>query len=200
VIDVGANIGQFAVACAKLFPDVVVHSFEPQPEAVKQLGRNVAGLESVRVYPVALGAEAGEATLHVNSHSHSSSFLKLGARHRSAFPRAEEMYTIKVPLSTLDEAMQTGSLEPPMLLKLDVQGYEPQVLAGATATLKNVAYVLMELSFRPLYEGEATFMQVAADMEAKGFRLLRPVGWLDDPCNGEVLQVDALFEQRGGDA
>src|SRR5215467_11562265 len=65
VIDVGANVGQFAVACAKVF-GVPVHSFEPEPGALDRLRRNVAGLSRVIVHPVALGAHTGEAAFHVN--------------------------------------------------------------------------------------------------------------------------------------
>src|SRR5712672_3596079 len=60
VIDVGANVGQFAVACAKMFPGGAVHSFEPLPHCFKQLRGHVAGLDRVRVYPVALGEQDGE--------------------------------------------------------------------------------------------------------------------------------------------
>ena len=86
------------------------------------------------------------------------------------------------------------------MLKLDVQGYEPQVLEGATETLKRVNYVLLEASFRPLYEGEGVFMEIARVMEGRGFDFLRPVDWLIDPRNGEILQMDALFvksDRRG---
>jgi len=105
IVDVGANIGQFAVACAKIFPGVAVHSFEPLPHCLKQLDRNAARLGGVRIYPVALGEQAGEATIHVNSHSHSSSILSLGDRHRQAFPGAREIQTIRVPVSTLDREL-----------------------------------------------------------------------------------------------
>ncbi len=197
IIDVGANVGQFAVACAKIFPGVAVHSFEPLPHCLKQLGRNVARL-GVRVYPVALGEHAGEATIHVNSHSHSSSILSLGDRHRQAFPDAREIQAIRVPVSTLDRELESVSLENPVLLKLDVQGYEPQVLNGATETLKRVDYVILEASFRPLYEGEKVFIEIARMMEDRGFEFLRPVAWLSDPHNGEVLQMDALFARAAG--
>lgn len=198
VIDVGANVGQFAVACVKIFSDVTVHSFEPLPGCVMKLKQNVARLGGVHVYPIALGGQSGEVMFHVNSHSHSSSILALGERHRSAFPHAREIDMIKVPLSTLDREMETVSLEPPVLLKLDVQGYEPQVLEGATETLKKVDYVLLEASFRPMYEGERTFMEIARMMEERGFEFLRPVAWLNDPRSGEVLQTDALFARRSG--
>jgi FkbM family methyltransferase len=197
VIDVGANVGQFTVACAKIFRGVSVHSFEPLPECVERLKRNVAGLGGVRVYPRALGEASGEVMMHVNSHSHSSSVLALGERHRRAFPDAREIDAIKVKISTLDLEMKLMSLERPVLLKLDVQGYEPQVLEGATETLNKVDYVLLEASFRPMYEGEETFMDIVRTMEGRGFEFLRPVGWLSDPHNGEVLQIDALFMKSG---
>jgi FkbM family methyltransferase len=198
VIDVGANVGQFAVACAKIFPGVSVHSFEPLPDCVKQLNRHVARLGDVRVYPFALGAQGGEVVLHVNSHRHSSSILSLGERHLKAFPDAREIQAIRVPISTLDRELESVSLESPVLLKLDVQGYEAQVLNGATETLKRVDYVLLETSFRPLYEGEKTFMEIARMMEDRSFEFLRPVDWLSDPLNGEVLQMDALFARAAG--
>jgi FkbM family methyltransferase len=197
VVDVGANVGQFAVACAKIFPGITVHSFEPLPNCLKQLKRNVLRLGGVLVYPVALGAECGEVTMHVNSHSHSSSILALGERHRRAFPDAREIDDIKVRMSTLDVEMKSLSLEGPVLLKLDVQGYELQVLEGAVETLRTVDYVLLEASLRPLYEGERTFMDVARTMQDRGFEFLRPVGWLDDPNTGEMLQMDALFVRSG---
>jgi hypothetical protein len=61
-----------------------------------------------------------------------------------------------------------------------------------------VDYVLLETSFRPLYEGEKTFMEIARMMEDHGFEFLRPVDWLSDPRNGEVLQMDALFASVAG--
>ena len=200
VIDIGANVGQFAVASAKIFSGVTIHSFEPLPEAVKTLTKNVSTFHRVHVHATALGERRAKMTLHVNSHSHSSSILALGERHRRAFPRAREISIIEVPVSTLDDEMSFVSFERPVLLKMDVQGYEPRVLEGATETLKRVDYVLLEASFRPLYEGEKTFMEIAEMMQDRGFAFLRPVDWLTDPGNGEILQMDALFERCKSDA
>jgi hypothetical protein len=101
-------------------------------------------------------------------------------------------------MSTLDLEMKSTSLERPVLLKLDVQGYETLVLEGATETLEKVDYVLLEASFRPMYQGERTFMDIVRTMEGRGFEFLRPVSWLSDPQNREVLQIDALFIKSGG--
>jgi FkbM family methyltransferase len=193
VIDVGANVGQFSVAAAKLFPDVQVHSFEPLPECVGRLQGHARKLGNIDVYPLALGESPGEVRFHVNSHTQSSSILRLARAHREAFPGARETESLPIQLTTLDEVMKNTRIRPPCLLKLDVQGYETRVLRGATESLRRVDYVILEASFRPMYEGESLFMDIAGEMTDHGFRFARPVGWLNDPVTGEVLQTDALF-------
>lgn len=196
ILDVGANVGQFAVASAKLFPRSRIHSFEPVPECVETLRKNVSGLGNVTVHPIALGDEKGEVAFHVNAHTHSSSILPLADAHRDAFPEAREADEISVEVSTLDAVFSGVEFDGPALLKLDVQGYEPQTLRGGVETLARIDYVVMEVSFKPMYEGEMLFMDVAGMMEERGFRFERPVGWLEAPDTGEILQMDALFVRR----
>lgn len=193
VLDVGANTGQFAVAAAKLFPEAEVHCFEPVPECVYELRKNVAQLGEVRVHPYALGEGKNTLQFRVNSFSPSSSLLPLTEAHRRAFPGAHEERTIEVEVSTLDRVFDSVDSESPVLLKLDVQGYEKRVLRGGKTALEHVDYVVMEVSFKLMYEGEATFMELAKIMEGYGFRFERPVGWLSSPRTDEILQMDALF-------
>lgn len=195
VIDVGANVGQFAVASAKLFPNVFVHSFEPNPDCLVTLQKNVGSLGNVRVYPLALGDKEGEVSFHINSHSHSSSILLLAEHHLDAFPDAREVNMIQVKLSTLDKVFADIELAGPVMLKLDVQGYEAQCLRGAVETLKRVEYVVLEASFKPMYQGEMLFMDIVRLMEGFGFFFLRPVGMLSDPKTNEIIQMDALFQR-----
>jgi FkbM family methyltransferase len=196
VIDVGANVGQFAVAASKLFPNVVVHSFEPNPECVSLLRRHVEPLGNVLVYPLALGDESGALDFHINSHSHSSSLLPLAENHSLAFPEARELNIIQVEVSTLDKVFCGNELSKPVMLKLDVQGYEAQALRGAIELLSRVDYVILEASFKPMYQGELLFMEIVHMMEGYGFTFLRPVGWLPDPHTGEIIQMDSLFVSR----
>ncbi|MDZ7266540.1 MAG: FkbM family methyltransferase [candidate division KSB1 bacterium] len=193
VLDVGANVGQFAVAAARLFPGVHVHSFEPLPECVTRLRRHAARLGNISVHPVALGERAGEMAMRVNAQSRASSLLPLAPAHREAFPAAQEECQITVRVATLDEMLAGTTLPPPVLLKIDVQGYEAQTLRGATRTLPQVDYAVLETSFKPLYNGELLFMDLVRLMENQGMRFSRPVGWLAAPKTGEVLQMDALF-------
>lgn len=196
VIDVGANVGQFAVAAARLFPAARIHSFEPLPDAARRLRENVKRLKNVTIYPIALGDSEGDIAFHVNSYSHSSSVLPLAQGHRNSFPWAREVETIRVRASSLDRVLGSIALPPPVLLKLDVQGYEATTLRGGVDTLKRVDYAVIETSFKPMYEGEVLFPQILRLMETYGFGFVRPVGWLSDPRTGGVLQMDALFERR----
>jgi FkbM family methyltransferase len=196
VIDVGANVGQFAVAASRIFTGVSIHSFEPNPDCVTILKKHVEPLRNVLVYPIALGDKEGEEVFHVNSHSHSSSILPLSRNHLQAFPDAREVNAIKVRVSTLDNVFSGIELAASVLLKLDVQGYEAQVLRGAVETLKRVDYVVLEASFKPMYEGEMLFLDVVRMLEGYGFSFMRPVGLLNDPNTGEIIQMDALFQSN----
>lgn len=193
VIDVGANAGQFTVASSKLFPSVIMHSFEPLPDCFSQLQKNVSSLKNITTYQIALGDWSGQTSLHVNSYSLSSSILPLAKAHKEAFPEATESKNITVEISTLDQIFKNDNLVSPVLLKLDVQGFELQVIKGGINILKHIDYVVMETSFRPMYEGEYIFKDIMKFMEEKNFRFMRPIGWLTSPQNGEILQMDALF-------
>jgi FkbM family methyltransferase len=196
VLDVGANIGQFSIVAANLFPKATVYAFEPHPAVIKTLTTNCARYKNIRTFPVALGEQAGELALHINSYSHASSFLNLGKVHQEAFPHANETSSVMVPVTTLDEVLHDAYLNSPILLKVDVQGYEPQVLRGGIDTLNRVDYVILEASFKPMYQGELLFLQVVHLMESYGFSFLRPVGLLSHPTTGEILQADALFSRK----
>jgi FkbM family methyltransferase len=193
VIDVGANVGQFAIAVATLWLDAQVHAFEPVPACIERLRKNVSRLGNITVYPLALGDREGELLLRVNSYSHASSALTLSRAHRDAFPKAREVKTVPVKVSTLDQVFADVELRLPALLKVDVQGFEPHTLRGAKETLKRVDYAVLEVSFKPMYEGEVLFMDIVRMMEKQGLHFERPVGWLAAPESGEILQMDALF-------
>ncbi len=196
VIDVGANVGQFAIAAAKHFPSAWIYSFEPIPETLDQLRANLKTIRNVTIFPFALGASEMEVAFNVNADSRASSVLHLAQGHLSAAPAAIEVRQISAKLSTLDTVFRELDLKSPVLLKLDVQGYEARVLEGGRETLKRIDFVIAEASFKPMYEGEVLFLDMVAMMKNRGFDFLRPVGWLSNPKTGEILQMDMLFARR----
>lgn len=196
VIDVGANVGQFAVAAGKLLRPAAIYSFEPLPEAFKRLRGNLSKLRNAVAHQLALGDMTGTVNFTVNSYSHSSSVLPLADAHRVAFPEARETSVVHVAMTTLDAFFGHTSLAEPVLLKLDVQGFEARVLAGGEEFLTRTRWVVAETSFRPMYQGEELFIKLVERMRERGFQFLRPVGWLAEPRTGEILQADALFERE----
>jgi hypothetical protein len=79
--------------------------------------------------------------------------------------------TVEVPVVTLDALRRREGLPPPNLIKLDVQGFELAVLQGAVETLKSADWVLAEVSFRPFYEGQVLFSELAGFLGARGFEV-----------------------------
>ncbi len=195
LIDVGANHGQFTVAANELFPLKRVYSFEPIANVYKKLCRNTSRYKNVVVENCALGHRAASAEFYINTHSHSSSFLKLSENHIEAFPDARTLSTVNVDIARLDEKIESDDLLGTVLLKIDVQGYEKRVLEGTKKLLPNIRYVLLEVSFTELYRGEVVFDELNEYMRKAGFALLRPMDWLEDPVTTKILQADMLYER-----
>jgi len=192
VIDAGANIGQFARAAAETFPATRIIAFEPLPDVAETMRANMRDTARVEVRAEALGASDGTITLRRNAYSPASSVLRLRSDAAAAFDLAERG-EVEVPLARLDTALLGETLEPPVLLKLDLQGYELEALQGAPDTLALTQHVLLEVGLRPTYEDEPTFEEVYAFLRSAGFRLVCPVSFLRDD-RGRVSQMDVLFE------
>jgi FkbM family methyltransferase len=138
VLDVGANIGLSALALAPLLPRGRIVAVEASPGTVAALRRTLAlnGLEArVAVEPIALGAAPGEAAFHAAEHSAGAHLMDAATLGAAALP------TVRVPVETLDALVARHGLARLDLIKIDVEGFETEVLDGAAATLAR---------FRPL--------------------------------------------------
>src|SRR5260370_18092929 len=129
-------------------------SFEPLAEAHSKL-RQAAGSDPLwTVAPrMALGDHAGTLLMHVAGSSASSSALPMLDAHLRAAPESAYIGTETVAVSRLDtvaEDLQVGGQN--LFLKIDVQGFEPQVLDGATRLLDRIQGMELELSLTPLYD------------------------------------------------
>ena len=195
IIDVGANIGQFSVAASQIFPDSQIWAFEPVPDSFEILSKNLGKSPRVLLQQCAIGAANESMDININSHRHSSSLLALGEAHSTAFPFAREETKVRVEVKTLDSLENLFDLKPPVLLKVDVQGFEAHVIRGAPKMLQQVDFVVIETSFQPLYIGEMTFLELGNLMVQNGFEFVGPLDWLSHPKTGDVLQMDALFKR-----
>lgn len=196
VIDVGANVGQFARVASKAFPDAKIYCFEPQSLAHERLAV-WAGTTNGKVVPfeTALGAEEGTLDLIVHmNHDPSSSFLESTRVLKATYPFTVAQAKNKVAVTTLDSLVRSGrvKLEPDTLVKLDVQGYEDRVIAGARETLSKARAVITEVNVDELYEGQATFESIVSALAGVG---LRYAGNLEQVhgADGHIVYVDAVF-------
>ena len=140
VVDVGANVGQFALLCRLVHPQAKVHSFEPMAEACVVFDRVLGGESNVRLHRCALGAEAGEAEIYVTARADSSSLLRPEAQ-MEVFPGTHEVGTRKIRVALLGDEVPEATIESPALLKIDVQGFEGQVLRGCEALLDRFDWI-----------------------------------------------------------
>lgn len=189
-------MGQFSRAALEVFSDATLLAFEPQAAVAAQWNTHLGHEPRAELIQAALGATDGTLRFQTNAYSLSSSALPLHDNHLRAYPEAVEVGTVDVPMHRLDSILVGRTLEAPVLFKLDLQGYELEALRGAASTLPAVQYVLLESSFAPMYQGEPLFAEIYAFMQAHGFRLVRPMGWMMGRAD-EVLQADLLFEREG---
>jgi FkbM family methyltransferase len=192
VVDVGANDGPYAIALRRAGFAGRIVSFEPGSSAFARLAERAAGDERWEAQRLAIGSRRGSATLRVTGNSSSSSLLALRELQVEAEPESAVVATENVEVAVLDElaVVRTGERA---FLKLDVQGYELEVLRGADALLTSVQAVETELSLVPLYDGAPLLPEVVEHLLGRGFHLhgLEPVFW--DPRDGAVLQLDGMF-------
>jgi len=197
VLDVGANSGQFGQQL-RIYQDYAgeIVSFEPAAEAYAKLVAAAAGDARWRTFREALGDAAGRRTLHVAGNSVSSSFLDMRAEHLAAAPESRYTGDEDVPVRTLDE-VYPGLAAPGrrVYLKIDTQGYERQVLAGAERSLASIDTLQVELSLEPLYQGSADFDEIYASLAARGYRLVSIEGEFADAASGRLLQFDGIFHR-----
>lgn len=198
VLDIGANTGQFTGAIHAVLPDAVIYAFEPLADCHQLLEQRFADEGNVQAIHTALGDEDGETIFHRNAFSQSSSILSLTHLHRQAFPWAAESETTRVPIRRLDSFLTELELQPSILVKLDVQGYEDRVLRGGEQVIRVADYMFVETSFEPLYEGQAIFATVYELMVGYGFRYAGNLDQVTSPNDGRALYADALFIRNRG--
>ncbi|MCA2243323.1 FkbM family methyltransferase [Mycobacterium sp. WUMAC-067] len=196
VFDIGSNTGQYAAGLRKAGYKGRMVSFEPlsQPFAVLERRASKDPLWDCRRY--ALGDVDGTVSVNIAGNAaQSSSVLPMLKSHQDAFPPANYVGVEDVEVYRLDR-VAPEILRPTdvTFLKIDVQGFERQVLAGSESTLANSCVGLqLELSFLPLYEGSMLIPEALEWAYSMGFTLTGLLPCFIDPRDGRMLQADGVF-------
>ena len=155
--------------------DVVYVCFEPDPDEAKILEKDFTINDNYKAIVInkALGSETGTQTLHLTKFRPSSSILE--PNHELLKNMADgDFYEVekKIPVSitTLDSAADSAGIAVD-LLKIDVQGFELQVLKGASKMLDHVIGCELEVSFIEIYKNQPLFAEIDQFMRSRGFFL-----------------------------
>jgi len=197
VLDVGANTGQYGDLLFEAGFDGTLISFEAIPSVHEQLSEH-ARKDKRKLWLVApcaaLGSKRGRIELNIAANTASSSVLPMLDAHLDAAPESRYVDKQTVNIERLDElALEFIPLAGVLLVKVDTQGYELEVLKGATGLLQRVVAIQLELSLTPLYEGAPAFLDMIAFMASSGFDLFSIVPGFRDKRSGRLLQVDGFF-------
>jgi len=193
VLDVGANTGQFASYIHRILPDAMVYAFEPLKDCYERLAETMKGAPNFKAFDFALGNEASEIEMHRSKYSPSSSILPMSELHKQAFPFTREEVLERVTVKRLDDIAGSLKIVDNLLVKIDVQGFEDRVVAGGPRTLQRAKVLIVETSFKSLYEGQPLFDSIYEKLKGMGFAHHGNFSQVLNPIDGSVLQADGIF-------
>jgi FkbM family methyltransferase len=196
IIDAGAHHGWFFHCWKDWCPLAEVHAFEPAREAYEESRRLYGADPAIHLNNVAVGRQPGELQLNVMADSLvSNSFLMpVEETWREIDYKHGEIAKRSVPVIRLDDYARDQSRGEVYLLKIDVQGFELEVLEGAVDLLHRTDYVFVEAAIRPLYEGAPRFTTVHDWLDAHGFHLIAMRAW--HRGNQTLVESDMLFRRN----
>jgi FkbM family methyltransferase len=169
IFDVGANRGQTIERFRQGFERPVIHAFEPGRAAFAELQRRYDGRPGVILNNMALGSRSESRMFLDNDHDDMSSFLEPSA---TAWGAITSRYPVDV--ITLDEYCAGRGIGRIDILKIDTQGFDLQVLAGAQGLMQASAIHLIytEIIFSKMYEGLPRLDETYAFIADRGFALV----------------------------
>ena len=167
-------------------------SVEPLSGAYGELVKRAAPDGAWLTLKAAVGREPGEAEINVSANSYSSSVLPMTDTHLTGAPGSAYVGVEKVPMVTVIELLEKYEVDPAKtLLKIDTQGYEAEVIAGARKRITEFGALQMELSLVELYSGQQLAEATIAQLRSWGYRLHTLDPGFSAP-DGRLLQADVL--------
>ena len=187
LIDIGSNKGQFILLFRKFFPSAMVYSFEPLRKELF-LQKKILGIKNIKYFNFAIGNKNKNIKMYITSRRDSSSLLKPNIT-------LQKNYSINntklIKQKKLDSLINFKHLKKPILLKIDVQGYELQALMGASDILKNVDYLILEVSHTMAYYKQSSLKDLKFFLYKYSFFPKKKTN--KSYLNGKLFQEDVLF-------
>ena len=189
IVDIGANKGQFALAARKYAPDAEIFSFEPLASPSKTFRKIFLNDKKTFLYSVAIGPKAEDLYINLSAREDSSSILKIGHNQTKLFKGTDFVGKKKIRVAPLDFYLNKSKILKPSLLKIDVQGFEFEVLKSSLLLLRYFDFVYCECSYIELYEKQKLASEIIIWMKSNGFSLVKIYNAIYDN-NKKIVQAD----------
>ena len=194
VLDVGANVGKYATTLRKIGFNGDIISFEPLSKTFIELNGHSKTDSKWQALNIALGDYDGEAEINIAGNVDSSSILDMLPAHLNSAPESQYIGKEKITVKTLDSIYKGICNEDDQVyMKIDTQGFEKQVLDGASSSLNKIKGLQIEMSIVPLYKGSLTYLEMIAYLKQKGFEIHSIEPGFTDALSGKLLQFDGVF-------
>jgi FkbM family methyltransferase len=185
IIDAGAYRGDWSRMARGIFPGVPILMLEANPEKEPILSAAAKEIGAATCRIALLGPQPADSVpFHL---------LETGSSvlpENTSLPRS----LAQLPMTTLDAVLQNGNpLSRPYFLKLDVQGFELEVLRGAGRILAETEAVLLEVSLLEYNQGAPLFAEVVAFMQSRGFVAYDVCGFYRRESDHALYMLDLLF-------
>jgi len=192
LFDIGSNKGQFILLIEKIFDiDKNIYSFEPIKEIFEKQKIFFSNKKNIFFFNFALGEKSSRKTLNITKRKDSSSFFEVNDNIKNTDYLVDEKREIEI--KSLDEIMENRNLIKPILAKIDVQGYELDVLKGSKNLLKKIKYIIIEVSENEIYAGQALANKIVKYLNDMNFKPIKETK-IYKISGTEFKQKDILFE------
>jgi FkbM family methyltransferase len=187
IFDVGAHIGMTALEFSDEFPAAEVWAFEPHPANFARMKSNLVGKPDIRLHQIGLGGEPGTLPFHFDP-AHPS---------MARIPVDGELVTDTVDIDTIDRFAAANRIGDVDLLKIDVEGHELEVLAGASRMLSDqrIAIIRLETALDPDLPYHTQLWDICGVLHPFGYRLFGFYDQWEDMIdrNPRLRRFDAAF-------
>ncbi|MEQ9451619.1 MAG: FkbM family methyltransferase [Pseudomonadales bacterium] len=200
VLDVGANIGQFATMLRDIGYSGKIISFEPGKAAYEQLSKNCADDPGWDAYNYALGNAEENLELNVSRSSVFSSFHPVNSFGKEKYGDALEATTTEqVAVRRLDHALTDvlpNHEAHTIFLKMDTQGHDHKVIEGADTFKTSFRAILSEIAVTPIYEDIPDYMESMALYRSIGYEVTGLYVVNRHRDTGHVIEFDCVMAKR----
>lgn len=202
IFDVGANIGQTAQFYRAIYPDCTIHSFEPVPSTFNELRSNLKNHGNVKCHCFAFGSATESFKIKTVTGASSVVNSLSSDFQQTVGVSGQQTVVQKIDVMRLDDFVSRENIAHIDILKIDTEGFEMQVLSGATQTLQDqgATIILCEAGFMKQNTRNTYFIDLHEKLESHGYALfgmyeMGHIGFKKGKHYGNLLYVSQKFRE-----